>query len=300
MRLNSIKSKAIIFLGIFVFSISFANNDNKRLPVYKITSPTTTIYLMGTTHVGKKDFYPLSDKILKALYASKKLILEVVLSEAKIQEFRNQLLKDVFYPENLSLETDLTAKTYQELAIFLKKFNLPIALVKRYKPFYLYSMIATMDLQNQGYVAYYGVESYLTRIARRQGILLGQLETAAFQFDLLKLMAKVDDAEEFVKFILAHFYESQKRTTKLFDFWRVGNFEKIKEYFKQEFVRVPKLQKIYQRLVDERDKNMALKLKNYLENENGQYFVAVGAAHILGILEVLKEAGAYEIIQLSE
>src|SRR5580658_6966526 len=49
----------------------------RQFLMWKATSPTTTVYLLGSIHLGDKSFYPLPDQIESAFSTSKLLVVEV-------------------------------------------------------------------------------------------------------------------------------------------------------------------------------------------------------------------------------
>src|SRR6516225_12245976 len=54
-----------------------AEGSARRGLLYEIKSDAGTVYLFGTIHVGKPEFYPLDAKVNNALAASSTLYLEV-------------------------------------------------------------------------------------------------------------------------------------------------------------------------------------------------------------------------------
>jgi len=59
------------------------------------------------------------------------------------------------------------------------------------------------------------------------------------------------------------------------------------------------MKSIYEKIVCERNKNIALKIESYLKTKE-RYFIVIGAAHLVGkdgIIEILKKKG-YIVEQL--
>src|SRR5215813_10942777 len=61
-----------------------AEGSARRGLLYEIKSDAGTVYLFGTIHVGKPEFYPLDAKVNNAFAASSALYLEVNLSDASL------------------------------------------------------------------------------------------------------------------------------------------------------------------------------------------------------------------------
>lgn len=64
------------------YSAKTAMKKGSKVFLWKVTSDSgATVYLLGTIHVFRRDFYPLPDEIEKALDKSKVLLLEVALPD---------------------------------------------------------------------------------------------------------------------------------------------------------------------------------------------------------------------------
>src|SRR5688572_17338730 len=69
-----------------------------RLFLWKATSKTNTVYLLGSIHVATEDMYPLPDEILKAFAASKALAVEVDLTKVDPAAMQTVMMEKGVYP----------------------------------------------------------------------------------------------------------------------------------------------------------------------------------------------------------
>ena len=58
--------------------------DEEKLFLWKATKGDDTVWLLGTIHVAKKNFYPLPKEILKAFSRSNHLLVEVDITDPQI------------------------------------------------------------------------------------------------------------------------------------------------------------------------------------------------------------------------
>src|SRR5258708_4622638 len=101
-----------------------AETAPKRGLLYEIGGGAATIYLFGTLHVGKPEFYPLGRETNRALTEAKKLYLEVNLTDPTVAK----TVRDVAtYPEGESLERTLPPSLMKKVDVALERYKLPRA-----------------------------------------------------------------------------------------------------------------------------------------------------------------------------
>jgi uncharacterized protein YbaP (TraB family) len=89
--------------------------------LWKVTGPKGVVYLLGTIHVGKADFYPLPPIIEESFKKADALIEEVDLSEpAEAARIERGFTKDGSYPDGDTITNHLSEVTRSHLAAYLK------------------------------------------------------------------------------------------------------------------------------------------------------------------------------------
>ena len=86
---------------------------------------------------------------------------------------------------------------------------------------------------------------------------------------------------------------------KFLQAWASGDTKEIERIMTQSVTEDSRLSPIYQMLIDDRNKNMASKIEDFLKTKE-TYFVIVGAGHLVGekgIVEILKKKG-YQVDQM--
>ena len=81
--------------------------------------------------------------------------------------------------------------------------------------------------------------------------------------------------------------------------WNAGDTKTMESFVSKSLQDDPRTLPIYEKLIFDRNKNIASKIEGYLKTKE-HYFVVVGTAHLVGkdgIIEILKKKG-YLIEQL--
>ena len=86
-----------------------ASRRGNKLFLWKLTSPTTTAYLLGTPIAGVKDLYPLPKEIESAFESSKVLVVDSDPSDAKAVQ--QSMREHGLYPAGDGLSRHLPAET---------------------------------------------------------------------------------------------------------------------------------------------------------------------------------------------
>src|SRR5215470_14425153 len=93
--------------------------------LWKVTAPKGVVYLLGTIHAGKPDFYPLPSIIEDSFEKADTLIEEVDISElAEAARVQRGLIENGAYANGDTITNHLSEVTRSHLAAYLKKSGL--------------------------------------------------------------------------------------------------------------------------------------------------------------------------------
>ncbi|MGB0892876.1 MAG: TraB/GumN family protein [Parashewanella sp.] len=280
----SCRKTLLSFILLCCFFSSAQARESDRPPFFKVEYQGKTAYLLGTIHAGKADFYPLPNMIEKQFALSSHLVIEAIPNPSDAQLVKTlPALKDKNAAVIRQYHAYCADKTY---------FCNALAAVP---PWIKAMQIVLLRLQTQGFQPQHGVEYYL--LSKRQGKKLKQLESSKQQ---LQLMNSLSAASQWN--MLSHAMSaSNSEITELFQAWRTGNLSMIDAISKKEsdtaagkeFIRV---------MLWQRNKAMAEKIKRLLQQASANdstlknnYFVAIGAAHLVGersVNDYLTQSGA--------
>lgn len=264
----------------------------KRGLLYEVKSGSGTVYLFGTIHVGRPEFYPLDAKVNDAFAASSTLYLEVNLSDASLLTDASAMAT---YPEGTSLDRKISPSLKSKLDAALDRYRLPKEAASRMKPWMLGQTLLLMEATRRGYDPAYSSEMHLLGLAAGQRKEVRGLETLAEQFAIFDGMpesAQVKFLEDIVDALDSP--SMAKDLDALVSAWSHGDAGELEEELSRERAEETAFaREVLPRLVDDRNRTMAVRIAD-LARSGKTTFVAVGALHLVGprgVVALLRERG---------
>jgi uncharacterized protein YbaP (TraB family) len=284
----------LFFLCINVFAQQTKGLGRKH-PLWKISSKTNTVYLLGSVHVLKQDAYPLDKSIEQAYENSPRLFFEINLDEVDAQKLQQLTVAKGVYHDGRTLKDDLSTQTYEFIKKRLKDYSLNIEEFERFKPWLMAISIEASELQRLGFDPSQGVDEYFYEKAKKDKKKIDGFEVAEYQLNLLGDMP-AGMQEAMLLQTMKDLDDVQKEFNVIIEAWKSGNAEALDALLLKSFRDFPD---VYQRLITDRNKNWMPKIESLIgQKENAM--IILGAAHLVGkdgILSSLKQKG-YQVEQL--
>jgi uncharacterized protein YbaP (TraB family) len=270
-----------------------ADSAPKRGLFYEVHGGAATVYLLGTLHVGKPEFYPLDAATNQALTEAKKLYLEVNLADsAALSKTVGEI---AVYPEGQSLARALPPELMTKVDAALQRYQLPRESALRMKPWMLGQTLLLLEAARHGYDAAYATEIYLLGLAAGQHKEVLGLETLSEQFALFDRMPAAEQ-QRFLDEILTTLDTPQigDYLDGLVGAWAQADARGIELALQRERSEPTAFARdVLPQLIDERNRTMAGKIAAIAQSGTTS-FVAVGALHLVGedgIVEQLRRRG---------
>ena len=285
--------RPIIVAFLSLFLMAYQAFAAERGALFKVSDKGKVLYLYGTIHAGKPDYYPLEPRILGAMANAKTLALEIDATRdpaatlAAFQEF-------AMFPAGSPGYAALPAARRLRLEGLLKQQGLDPAAVASMKPWMLTTMLAMRDMARLGYDPALGVDLHLAGLARGK-VRIDELESVRYQAALLDRMP-LETQWQLLEETLEHMASGRqlRETRELFAAYEHADQAALEAIARRidsddsvsgKFIR--------EMMLDERNGPMADKLAALLARENNAV-AAVGLLHLLGkrgIPELLKQRG---------
>ena len=271
---------------------------NAQSILYKVSSNSNNVYILGSIHLAKPELYPLDKAIEKAYNESNFLVVEINAhtpeSETKMQI---AMLNLGIFHNSKSLKTELTPKTYKQLQLYTTKAGVPIQMLEQMRPWVVMLQLSIVEMLRLGYSPELGIDKHFIDRAYQDNKSILSLETIEEQMSLL---SKDDKAyqDKLLRYTIESMNEIEPMLDSLFISWKKGDAKGIEKMFLQTMQEDKNLDEIYDELITKRNNKMTKKILNYLK-EDKNYFVVVGAGHVVGqggIIDLLKKHG-YEVSQ---
>ena len=264
-----------------------------KLFLWKATSPTTEVYLYGSIHLGKKEWYPLPKEIGGAFEKSKYLVLEADPAKADPQKLQQLVFQHGMYGGEDSLAKHIPAETLKAAQDLAASLGLPAGLMEKMKPWYAAMTLSVVTIQRLGYSPEFGIDRHFSVRAKDQGKETLELESMEFQIKLLAGFAE-DLQAKYLAATLEESGKSKEQMEKMVETWKTGAIAEFeKETIAKPREKHPGLAEFYKKMIDDRNEGMARTVEGYLKTRD-VHFVVVGAAHLVGekgIVKLLEKAG---------
>jgi uncharacterized protein YbaP (TraB family) len=286
----------ILFSFCFVVCEQVAVCQDQKNFLWKVQSEGNTVYVLGSIHVMRQEDYPLHENIEDAFRKSDILAVEANINDiAKID--LQTLMEKALYPENETLKDHVSQETYEILKKETERLGLPLMLLERQKPWFLALSLTSMEILKLGLNPSYGIDMHFMSEASGKKKIV-ELESLEYQFDLLSSFDD-DEQESFLLYTLRDLKVLEQELQSMIDAWKSGDTETLESIMKKSTSGDIDMSSVYEKLITERNRNMAGKIEEYLEDDK-TYFIIVGAGHLVGkkgIIEILKDKG-YTVKQL--
>jgi uncharacterized protein YbaP (TraB family) len=249
--------------------------------LWKVTGSSGVVYLFGTIHAGKADFYPLPSIIEDSFKNADALIEEIDLSDPGEAARIDQALAAVGgYTNGDTITNHLSEATRSHLAEYMKKSGLSEPAVAHKRPWLVSMLVEAHEMKRTGLDPSYGLDLHFLKEARQLHKPIGALEDASSQLELLSSLS-----EELQDRLLLSSLIDMEKSPDFFDrlrrAWQSGDTAAMQELITSNARDYPQLKPLMTRIIDDRNTAMAIKIGRFLQTPKS-YFVAVGAGHLVG------------------
>lgn len=265
-------------------STLFAQSNPTQSLLWKVSGKNLkqASYLFGTIHAICADDYFFTPKMNEALSDSKKLLLEVDLSDATANI---ALQQQMMLPEGASLKDYFNSEEeYKSFAENVKKeFEIDVNFFSKFKPFMLISML-TMKSQTCETQSY---EMNLMSTAKKQAIAIDGLETGISQLEIFDRMSK-EEIKSMLQSTVQQADSAQNTFKTMINLYKNQDVEALYKLIASS----PDIAGHESELISGRNVKWMNKL--IYEMNDKTCFIAVGAGHLggkKGLLQLLQDAG---------
>jgi uncharacterized protein len=268
------------------------------MPFYVATKGQTTIYLLGTLHVGDPSDYPAAQPfrrpILAALAASPTLALE--LSPDDLIESQDDVTK-YGVCARACLPRLLPEALWRKLANRLRGNPAALDEIKKTRPWLAALLVETYDSLAAGLQTEYGSEAQLQNVyLRTKGKVVG-LETLGEQMRAFTGLTLAEQREMLAQDLQQTPAENVADVEELHRLWRIGDADAIAAWASAKSDRLARSEPISDaidnKIVYERNRRFVARML-LIAGPNKPIFVAIGALHLggpKGVLALLRQHG---------
>jgi uncharacterized protein len=260
--------------------------------LWEVQSLSNRIYLYGTVHAGKKDWYPLDKVIEDAFNDSKVLVVEADILDA--EKLKKSGTAMVYTPPD-SLDQHVSEEAYKRFVKLLPRYRLSEAGIGQMKPFMAVSLLVFAEWARAGYDPQFGVDGYLLQKARAELKRVVEIEGVDVQIALMESLTDAENRAIFEGTLTAlEGSLTGEQIEGLVGAWKAGDPDRILRTAQQYNDKVKGAREFEEKFVWARHDPMLKKIEGYLNDSRERHFVAVGALHLAGprgLVELLRKKG---------
>lgn len=267
-----------------------AENATATPLLYRVTDQKgNVVWLFGSIHVGREDYYPLPDYVMNAFANADSLAVELdIVAFEKNLSAQTQALGKLAYTDGTTIKDHIPQALYDEAVGLLKKGRVYSTALDMYPPAFWGSLLEALVAEEVGGDAKLGIDRYLIDQAYESKKVIINIESAEFQY---QMMADFDD--EVQRLLLESGIDTYENTTEaaasmkmLMDLWASGDEEAFNTYLNTDDPTMPADEKAayeryYQAMFTDRNIHMADYAESALRSGK-EVFICVGAAHVVG------------------
>jgi hypothetical protein len=253
-------------------------------------------HVLGSVHMAE-DPLAFDPAVDRALAEAEALVLEVDPEQLAPAEMARLVAEIGLFPDGRTLDQVVRPETWAALSRYLAQRRLPASMFRPFEPWYALVSLQVMALEVEGFDAGQGVEMTLTRVAEDQRKPTLGLETAAEQFDAFDALPLEVQERMLHDFLLQDQEDGGERGVEaislLIDAWQKGDAARIEAEVFAGLASDPSMAPYFERFYFDRNREMAHDIAELVDG-GGRWFVAVGAAHVVGargIPSLLSERG---------
>ncbi|MBR0446184.1 MAG: TraB/GumN family protein [Oscillospiraceae bacterium] len=270
--------------------------------LYKVSDETgNVLWLFGSIHVGREDYYPLPEYVLTAFDGSDALAVEMDIMAFEWNfPLQTQLLQKLMYLDGSTVQSHLQPETYRRAVEILEENESYSESFAYYKPVFWWSTIESLCMKKTGAQTALGIDRHLLKRARNDGKPVREVESAEFQYGMMAEFSEELQIELLESSIALYddWEASAADLQQMMDLWAGGDEAAFAAYLNTEVEYADEEEaalyaEYHDKLIVQRNATMTEYAEEALLSGE-EIFICVGAAHIVGqgaIAENLRELG---------
>jgi uncharacterized protein len=284
--------------------VKTAPKKSDKVFLWKATSATNTVYLMGSIHAGKADLYPMDKTIMDAYKASKTIAFELDITKVDQGKMMGLVQKYCIYGDGTTLADHISKETLATLKAHLAKNQIPYASLAPFKPGMVANQLSLIAISKIGYSTESGIDKHFLDLAHKEKKNVVALEKIEDQLPLLAFGTDKEQETNLAKGLegMGDLKKFKAEFDNLFKAWKNGDAGWVLKWGTKDMKKDEKgKDAFWEAMVVNRNKKMAEKVDAMLKGKEPA-LVIVGSLHIVGEQGLVKllQAKKYKVEQMSK
>ncbi len=282
-------SRCLMMCALLLVSSKVLATGASSPALWHVSKDGASIYLFGSIHFGKEDYYPLPTTVEAAYASAEVLVVEVDISSVSPAAAMMAVTKYAGLAPGQNLQDILGPDIYKKLESYAATNGIPVSAFGSFQPWFVGMQLLEMELKKAQLRADLGVDLHFLK---RKNKVVHQLETMESQLAMLAGLSASDQAL-FLGQGLDDLQSASTFLSAMSDSWRSGDTAALSKLVIEPFKDDPNNKGLYDTLLLKRNVGMAEAAQRYLE-KGQKAFIVVGAAHLIGsgsVVDLLSKAG---------
>ncbi|MDO4747772.1 MAG: TraB/GumN family protein [Eubacteriales bacterium] len=271
--------------------------------LYKVSDDNgNVIWLFGSIHIARDDFYPLPDYVTDAFESSDALAVEFDVNKfEKDTASQTESIMQMLYMDGTTIKDHISEDIYDDAVEILTENETYNVMLDYYMPCMWSSTIDQYTYVKLGYSLDNGIDRHFLNLAESEGKTILDVESAQYQYEILSGFS--DETQEFMLQSSVESYnnsdEADEEMTRMMDLWVSGDEYEFASFLESEAdeFETQREKDLYEeytyKIRTVRNEEMTDWAEQTL-NSGQEVFMCVGAAHIIGdgaVASNLKDRG---------
>ncbi len=298
MKMNRLLALVLAFVMCFLLIACDQPAKDDEIPSYGTATPTLyrvsdkdghVIWLLGSIHVGRENYYPLPSYVQDAFDQADSLAVELdVLAFEKDMNLQIEALSLLVYQDGSTIKDHIPPALYDRAVSILNAHHSYAPALDYYSPVFWNSMIESLMVEEIGGNINLGVDRHLINKAYDSKKEILEIESASFQYGILAALP--DDVQQMLLNTTVQAYENKttasNELTALMDLWALGDESGLVAYLNATDNTMSAEEKqAYEQYEQVLVVNRNLTMTDFAEDvlrAGKEVFICVGAAHVVG------------------
>ena len=257
--------------------------------LWELSRGDKIVTLFGSLHVGKPDFYPIPESVIKRFEDSTVLAVEADITLPETQQACVKLAAT-----DDKLEDMLSGDDFAALNGYVKASNIPEATFSKRKLWMVNLALVGAELNQLGVDFAKGLDVVFLREAKAARKRVVEVEGGAQQCGALAGASTAETTAALTRFLAAvRQNRMEKRLDQMLVAYRAGDGPSLNKVVNEEFGDSKEGMMAKQRVFDNRHPPMAERIDSYFKSPE-RHFVVISVGHMFGdnnLLDALAKRG---------
>lgn len=258
--------------------------------LYRVTGQNgNVVWLFGSIHVGREDYYPLPDYVMTAFESADTLAVELdIVAFEKDMSQQVAVLQPLVYTDGTTIKDHIPQELYEKAVGIFEAYHTYASALDLYCPAFWSSLIDSLMVEEFDVDINLGLDRYFINAAYDAKKEIAEVESAEFQYQML---ADFDEAVQIaILEASVESYENMEETADdletLMHLWSSGDENAFGQYLTETDDSLTDEEKqISEKYNEIMITNRNIAMADYAETAlagDKEVFICVGAAHIVG------------------